>query len=389
MKKFFSIVAAALVALSMSAKVVEFTPADFEGQGTESSGSAVSATKDGVTVSCDKAFGHSLALRCYKNSVLTVSATEEFTTLVFQFYSTYTGGLNETIAVGATSWTNTMGSQARVENLKVYIGETPGVVTIDTISVSQAVARIAAGQTGKCYVYGRVTDIDLAYLSQGTVNCLMVDLENETDTIKGYKMAGANNAKYYADSETEYAVGDTVLFYANKLELYNTTNEINGGYFVEVLGAGDGPRTTMDTLTVAEAMTLGNSLAAGGVSDKVCVMGYIVKAYAYGEKFAGAQTGYMADQVGAFGEFQLYNCNVPAPGFAEGDQVVVVGKITKYVSADGTKTTIEIKSGDVEVISAAAIEDIESAAKATKVIENGQMVIIRNGVRFNAAGARL
>lgn len=32
---------------------------------------------------------------------------------------------------------------------------------------------------------------------------------------------------------------------------------------------------------------------------------------------------------------------------------------------------------------------VEAGVKATKVIENGQIVIIRNGVRFNAAGARL
>lgn len=38
---------------------------------------------------------------------------------------------------------------------------------------------------------------------------------------------------------------------------------------------------------------------------------------------------------------------------------------------------------------ATAVENIESAQKAVKVVENGQVVIIRNGERFNILGARL
>lgn len=43
----------------------------------------------------------------------------------------------------------------------------------------------------------------------------------------------------------------------------------------------------------------------------------------------------------------------------------------------------------VEDNDATAFETVKAGVKAEKVIENGQIVIIRNGVRFNAAGARL
>ena len=67
MKKFFSFVAAALVAMSMFAddKVVTFTKADFAGQGTSGTGSEVTATKDGVTFTCDKGYANNYALRYY------------------------------------------------------------------------------------------------------------------------------------------------------------------------------------------------------------------------------------------------------------------------------------------------------------------------------------
>jgi hypothetical protein len=36
-----------------------------------------------------------------------------------------------------------------------------------------------------------------------------------------------------------------------------------------------------------------------------------------------------------------------------------------------------------------AIENVESAEKAVKYFENGQLVIIKNGVKYNALGAQL
>lgn len=233
MKKLFSLFVALVAALAVNATVVEFTPADFEGQGTESSGSAVSATKGGVTVACDKAFGHNLSLRCYKGSVLTISATETINTLVFQFYTTYNGGLDEQITVNATEWSNTMASQARIDGLKVYINEVPTPVTVDTIGVNEAIQRINEGKLGKCYVKGRVTKIDDTKIAQyKNLNCWMVDCVNPGDTLEGYKMNGLDNKPYASVDDVEYKVGDEVLFYAAALQKYNSTYEINVGYFV-------------------------------------------------------------------------------------------------------------------------------------------------------------
>jgi len=43
----------------------------------------------------------------------------------------------------------------------------------------------------------------------------------------------------------------------------------------------------------------------------------------------------------------------------------------------------------VEVPGAQAIDNVNAAVKAQKIFENGQLVIIKNGVRYNALGAQL
>lgn len=111
---------------------VVFTSADFFGQGTmateETPGSAVSATKDGVTFSCNNAYGDQYSVRCYTEGVVTISSfAEPIGKLVFEFVSAngkyYTGGLENEIIVNAQEWTNTMASQARMSKIKVYFKE--------------------------------------------------------------------------------------------------------------------------------------------------------------------------------------------------------------------------------------------------------------------------
>ena len=67
-----------------------------------------------------------------------------------------------------------------------------------------------------------------------------------------------------------------------------------------------------------------------------------------------------------------------------GDVVEVTGKLTKY------NTTPEFAAGCTYVILddiSTAIVNTEAGVKAVKVMENGQIFIIKNGVKYNAQGA--
>lgn len=214
---------------------------------------------------------------------------------------------------------------------------------------------------------------------------MVVEVNGDTTTIPSVTM-GAKNTSVEIEIPVVGAITSVkVSFNSISSQAFITALRIEGTGTPH--DPGEGPVVTMDTLTVAQAMAKGQALADNTESEKVCVIGYMVKEKeAYNSQY-GNQTIFMSDDPTAtYGDFQAYRCKIDAPGAAVGDKVAVIGKIYKYV---GEYTNIEIKQGTMEVISAAAVENIESAAKATKVIENGQMVIIRNGVRFNAAGARL
>ena len=129
---------------------VVFTSADFNGQGTSQTGSEVTATKDGVTFTCNKAFGDQYGVRCYKNSNVTItSAEQQIGKIVFEFATVsgtyYNGGLDEENVVNAMEWSaESLASQARMNKISIYFGEytpvDPPVVTIDTVNVAEAVA---------------------------------------------------------------------------------------------------------------------------------------------------------------------------------------------------------------------------------------------------------
>ncbi len=273
MKKIFSLFAAVLFAGSMMADVV-ISGSDFAGQGTAQSGSPVSATVEGVTFTCDKAYSDDAhnTLRCYKNGVITITAPEKIGKLVFQFYSTYTGDLDTEVAVNANEWTYTLSSQARIEQVTIVYGDAPvPVVTLDTVSVADAV------------------EIGMA-------------LDDNAKTTKDYVVAG-----------------------------------------------------------------------------------YVVKAY--DPKEDGAQTWFMADEAGAFGEFEAYFCT-PDQAVAENDFVYVKGKIQKYVK-EGKNPQIEISNGTATHGAPQGIENIVLTEDAQKVIVDGVVYIVRDGKMFNVQGAQV
>lgn len=126
---------------------VVFTAADFAGQGTSNTGSEVTATKDGVTFWCDKAYGDGqYGVRCYQGANVSItSAEQQIGKIVFEFGvvsgDKKDGGLDDEIVVNGMEWSaEGLSKQARMNKISIYFGEfTPVVVEIDTITVAQAV----------------------------------------------------------------------------------------------------------------------------------------------------------------------------------------------------------------------------------------------------------
>ena len=110
-----------VVNVSNPGSSVSFDTSDFSGQGTSSTGSPISATKSGITFSCDKGFG-TTQIRCYSGSEITISADEgkKITGINFTFSGSYNGGLSVSYTgLNTSSWSKTLSSQARIMEVSV------------------------------------------------------------------------------------------------------------------------------------------------------------------------------------------------------------------------------------------------------------------------------
>ncbi len=101
---------------------VQFLTSDFSDQGTANTGSEITATKSGITFTCDKGYG-TTQIRCYKGGTITISAEagKTITGISFAFSGSYTGGLNTTYTdLSTSSWSSgELGSQARFTSITV------------------------------------------------------------------------------------------------------------------------------------------------------------------------------------------------------------------------------------------------------------------------------
>ena len=109
---------------------VIFTNADFAGQGTANTGSEVTATKDGVTFTYSKGYSADESLRCYAHGALSITAETTIEKINFTTTGGKTGGLDAEVTVGATSYSvDDLASQARFTEIKVTLagGDVPPV----------------------------------------------------------------------------------------------------------------------------------------------------------------------------------------------------------------------------------------------------------------------
>ena len=128
-KLFFACLLMAVLSIGqMWATEVSFTNADFAGQGTPTSGSEVSASKNGVTVTCSKGYSADESLRCYAHGELSITASSTIEKINFTTTGGKTGGLASEVEVNATSYSVAdLASQARFTEIKVTLSdEEPG-----------------------------------------------------------------------------------------------------------------------------------------------------------------------------------------------------------------------------------------------------------------------
>ena len=266
-----------------------------------------------------------------------------------------------------------------VESTIEFVKEAAGdrgidVPEVDTITVARALAigdSIGQGNTtaGQYVIEGYVTaltnnsgvaNLDGGWAQYGNQCMWVADTYDEAATTKEtaffiYQGVAPEQVTKHAKIRVQCAIKN----YNGMIETAVSKGAIT------ILEKGDDPvaPSDPDTITVAEALVIGNALADNATTD----VEYIVKGYAHNPKGPNEgytdQTWYMADEPGAYGEFTAYQCT-PDYTVVEGDYMLVRGKIYKYVK---NSVTIEISRGTAVHGEAPAPAEVDTLTVAEAV----------------------
>ena len=284
----------------MASQTVIFAPVDFVDKGTSGTGSAISVTKEGVTVATDKGYGSRKyeegvpkeqqvpeALRVYSGGELTISATSTITKIEFQVTeSKYDGGLSSSYTPNATSWTETMSKQARITAITVTLGE--GGDTPPTPPTPSGDVTITGLNYVDAYYYEGYWDFDIYTSEEGyypdvyfSVNEEATSKTSIVGTYTAYYAGYWTSANDSVEADYEEPVGSltitcveqgiynfvgsfegqdgkTYTWNAQNIEVY--AYDVDNDYDVITLtDAGDGPTPVGDTtaLTTLDAFEFG------------------------------------------------------------------------------------------------------------------------------------
>ncbi len=225
----------------------------------------------------------------------------------------------------------------------------------------------------------------------------VLNYTGKSESAKGFYLsdfAGVTGGKYFEAYGVHGPVaGDYVRVKNIKLKMYYDTAENDGSITSsgwEKLNPEDAPvirDVKAPEKTVAEALAIGQALANGAYEHKYYTVCGPVLSVEEDEFIIGTEES----------QIKAYKC-VSADEFKPqvGDNVKVKGILHHYYKAasgeDPEKNEIEISYGQYSGATGTALPEVlveRSYDKAIKAIDNGQIVIIKNGVRYNLLGGAI
>ena len=219
--------------------------------------------------------------------------------------------------------------------------------------------------------------------------------QNDTYNTQKFNVTCEDNQKdlqaYNVTMNEGYAaLGDKVRL-TGKLKKYGTTLELVGDGVVLEKG-----NVKVDTIqaTVAEALAAAKALENGKVSQDVYVVtGYIDSISSkYSDQYKNISF-YMCDDLKAPAyEFQAYRVK-GGKDLKVGDKVAVKGNLMHYYKAatddKDEKHAYQMNAGATyTIVTESAVENVVSTTdnKAVKVIRNGQIYIVKDGIEYTILG---
>ncbi len=416
MKKFFSFVAAALVAMTMNAQAISVADAIAEGMKLDSMAtSEAEYTVEGYVINAG-AFS-----MLYHNQSWYMADEASAAASDFQAYNCYPIEGADTLKVLNGDKVSVTGKLKKYYNKAeakyiieiekgnaAFISKADGdhtvVTAIEEVTVAQAL------EIGNALDNGAVTEKQ--YKIRGYVSA--VDVKSSD----AYSEQYGNQSFYVADAQGSTAASNTDgAFYVYRGKP-STKAAIPYGAYVEFtctikkyvptqgdpvienadqnisITVLDAPVVEYDTLNVAQACEIARALGDNeSTTQSYAVLGYFAKFANNGEYNAQYQnvSFFMTDDPNStYGDLSIYHAKISeAEGTAlvAGDRVMVIGKLTNNFY--NNKNTPQIKDGQASVQWKAAIENIILTEKVDKVIVDGVLYIVRDGKLFNLQGAQV
>jgi hypothetical protein len=428
MKKIFSLFAAVLFAGSMMATTVTFTKADFEGQGTANTGSEVTATKDGVTFTYSKGYCAEESLRCYAHGALSITAESTIQKINFTTTGGKTGGLDAEVTVNATSYTvDDLASQARFTEIVVTLGEggeggeggggeggggegdeiidpwafvkteytlyednslDVALFTSEGWSIDEG-GEFSVDEAGACVIFN-IYPAELPELA-GTYSAenSLIDIE----------YCGVYIWDGVSENFDDFEIADATVVITKKSGKYELTYTIVDGegttykgtvsnlplYSDEGGEGGEGGES--DAIIFTREDFLGQGTANTG-SEVSATKGGVTFTYSKGYCADESLRCYAHGALSITADVTIEKIQFTTTGGKTGglDAEVTVGA-TSYTVDD---LASQARFTEVKVYLAGggtAVENTVDEVKAVKILQNGQLFIEKNGVRYNVQGA--
>lgn len=256
----------------------------------------------------------------------------------------------------------------------------PEPVVIDTLTCAAAATAALAGSTDSAVVIGYVTEIVSVWTEdKGYLSFWMADSVNGGQVFEAYHAA-------CKAAEDAPGLGDKVAL-KGKLGKYNTTPEMLAGCTYTILERSTVKPEEKGKVTIAEFLEAKDKFniytLTGTVSD-------IQKDKQDSTQYSVYGNFNLTDSTGTIYIYGLLTADGEAKkflelGIEEGDVITLKGSYYEFNGNPQIKDAIFVSKTSGET----ALEAIRSEEKAEKRVVNGQLVIIRNGVMYNAAGTRM
>ena len=259
-------------------------------------------------------------------------------------------------------------------------GEGGDPVVADTITCAKAAELALAGNTSEQIIKGYVTEIVDAWSSYKNVSFWMADAKDGGQVFEAYRVKCETAAEAPTVGALVWVKGNLTKYTKNEKTIPETAQ--GGTFGILVAGEVVEPAKNLGEKTIAEFLELKNE------KDTCVLTGLVsnIQNTTYGnfdlvDEENDQISVYIYGLLNAAGEAMKFE----ELGIEEGDILTLKAIYSEYNNAPQVKNGIyvsHVPGGDPET----AIDNTAAEVKAQKVVRDGQLLIIRNGVVFNANG---